>query len=115
LTQDGATSAGAATIAACLSPEQAAELVTELGGVMAVPFKPFWKAGDADTVTYTISADEAGTYTTYTSDGGSGTITYNLNGAGFSALSGTIVLALSDTLIVRRTTTTNQGYSRWMP
>lgn len=79
------------------------------------PLKFGWSAGDADTLTWTVTSDEAGTYTTYTQDGASGTITYSKNGAGFAALSGSITLAVSDTIVVRRTITTNAGWSRWAP
>lgn len=79
------------------------------------PLKFGWSAGDADTLTWTVTSDEAGTYTTYTQDGASGTITYSKNGGGFAALSGSITLAVSDTIVVRRTITTNAGWSRWAP
>lgn len=79
------------------------------------PLKFGWSAGDADTLTWTVTADEAGTYSSYTQDGSSGTITYSKNGGGFAALSGSITLAVSDTIVVRRTTTTSAGYSKWVP
>lgn len=80
-----------------------------------IPLKFGWGAGDADTLTWTVTDDEAGTYGTYTQDGSSGTITYSKNGGGFVAVSGAISLAVADTIIVRRTTTTNAGFSRWVP
>jgi hypothetical protein len=80
-----------------------------------IPLKFGWGAGDADTLTWTVTDDEAGTYGTYTDDGGSGTITYSKNGGAFGAVSGAISLAVADTIIVRRTTTTNAGFSRWVP
>lgn len=80
-----------------------------------IPLKFVWAQDDADTVEHTVTADEAGTYTAYTQDGSSGTITYNKNSGGFAALSGTIVLAVGDTIAVRRTVTTSQGFSRWAP
>lgn len=80
-----------------------------------IPLKFVWGAGDADTLTHTITTDEAGTYTTYTQDGGSGTITYNKNGLGFVSVAGTISFVPGDTIIVRRTITTSQGFSRWVP
>ena len=80
-----------------------------------IPLKFGWGAGDADTLAWTVTTDEAGTYTAYTDDGGSGTVTYSKNGANFAALSGTVTLAVSDTIVVRRTTTTNAGWSRWAP
>ena len=80
-----------------------------------IPIKMGWGAGDADTLEWTVTDAEAGTYNSYTQDGGSGTITYSKNGAAFAALSGTITLAVGNTIKVRRTTTTNAGYSTWAP
>ena len=60
-----------------------------------------------------MTADEAGAYSTYTQDGASGTVTYSHNGGAFAALSGTIVLAVGDTVQVKRTTYTAAGWSRW--
>lgn len=80
-----------------------------------IPMKMGWGAGDADTLEWTVTDAEAGTYNSYTQDGGSGTITYSKNGAAFAALSGTITLAVGNTIKVRRTTTTNAGYSTWAP
>lgn len=87
-----------------------------------IPLKFLWQAGDADTFIdpdtgegWEVTADEAGTYTTYTQTGTNGTLTYSLNGGGYVALSGTIVLTVGDTITVRRTTTTNAGTVRWAP
>jgi beta-glucanase (GH16 family) len=81
--------------------------------VILSPLKFAWGAGNADTLTFTVTADEAGTYNTYTQDGSSGTITYSLNGAAYASVTGTIVLAIGDTIRLRRTTPTAQGFSRW--
>jgi hypothetical protein len=62
---------------------------------------------------WTVTTDEAGNYNAYTQDGGSGTITYSKNGGAFVALSGTITLAVGDTIQVKRTTITAAGWSRW--
>ena len=75
--------------------------------------KFIWQAGDADTYLWTVTADEAGTYGTYTPTGTNGTLTYSKNGGGYAALSGSITLAVSDTITVRRTTTTNAGSVKW--
>lgn len=83
--------------------------------IAPIPLKFGWGAGDADTLVWTVTDDEAGSYAAYTSDGGSGTITHSKNGGAFAAVSGTIALAVSDTIVVRRTITTNAGYSRWAP
>ena len=80
-----------------------------------IPLKFGWGAGDADTLVWTVTDDEAGSYDTYTPTGTNGTITYSLNGGGYAALSGTIALAVNDTITVRRTTTTNAGSVKWEP
>lgn len=72
-------------------------------------FSPYDQGSDL----WTVTADEAGTYNTYTQDGASGTITYSKNGGAFTALSGTIALAVGDTIQVKRTTITAAGWSRW--
>jgi hypothetical protein len=81
--------------------------------VILSPLK-FALAAFTDTsITFTVTADEAGTYGTYTQDGGSGTLTYSLNGGAFVALSGSIVLAIGNTIAVRRTNTAAAGFIRW--
>jgi len=80
---------------------------------VAIPLKFGWAAGDGDTLTWTVTTDEAGTYGTYTPTGTNGTITYSKNGGGYAALSGSITLAVSDTITVRRTTTTSAGSVKW--
>ena len=72
-------------------------------------FGPYDQGSDV----WTVTADEAGQYDAYTQDGASGTITYSLNGGAFVALSGTITLAIADTLQTKRTTYTAAGWSRW--
>lgn len=62
---------------------------------------------------FTITADEAGSYTAWTDDGASGTWTYSKNGGAFIAATGTVVLAIGDTIQVQRTITTAQGIRRW--
>jgi hypothetical protein len=81
--------------------------------VILSPLKFGWGPGDADTLLWTITSDEAGTYATYTQDGSSGTITYSLNGGAFAAVSGTIVLTAGDDIIVRRTSPSLTGFSKW--
>ncbi len=81
--------------------------------VAPIPLKFGWAAGNGDTLTWTVTADEAGTYGTYTPTGTNGTITYSKNGGGYAALSGSITLAVSDTITVRRTTTTSAGSVKW--
>ena len=72
-------------------------------------FSPYDQGSDL----WTVTADEAGDYNAYTQGGGSGTITYSKNGGAFTALSGTITLAVGDTIQVKRTTITAAGWSRW--
>jgi hypothetical protein len=80
-----------------------------------IPLK-FGLAADEDTsLTWTVTDDEAGTYGTYTQDGASGTLTYSKNGAAFSALTGSIVLAVGNTIAVKRTTFSAAGFIKWAP
>jgi hypothetical protein len=89
------------------------EATEEAIRVILSPLKFGWGPGDADTLEWEITSDEAGTYGTYTQDGSSGTITYSLNGGAFAAVSGTIVLAAGDDIIVRRTSPSLTGFSKW--
>jgi hypothetical protein len=61
-------------------------------------------------ITATVTADMAGTFTATTNDGSSGTITFSKNGGSFVAFSSPLVLATSDTLAVKRTTSTALGW-----
>ena len=72
--------------------------------------KGIFKAANDTMETLTIDADNAGTYTSITDDGGSGSITLSKNGGAFATFSSPLVLAVSDTLVVKRTTTTNLGF-----
>jgi hypothetical protein len=72
--------------------------------------KGIFKAANDTMETLTIDADNAGTYTSITDDGGSGSITLSKNGGAFGAFSSPLTLAVSDTLVVKRTTTTNLGF-----
>jgi hypothetical protein len=58
----------------------------------------------------TVTADMAGTFTATTNDGSSGTITFSKNGGAFAAFSSPLVLATSDTIAVKRTTSTALGW-----
>jgi hypothetical protein len=89
------------------------EATEEAIRVILSPLKFGWGPGDADTLEWEITSDEAGTYGTYTQDGSSGTITYSLNGGAFAAVSGTIVLTAGDDIIVRRTSPSLTGFSKW--
>jgi hypothetical protein len=72
--------------------------------------KGLFKSGSDTMETLTIDADSAGTYTSITDDGGSGSITLSKNGGSFAAFSSPLVLANTDTLVVKRTTTTSAGF-----
>lgn len=68
-------------------------------------------ASDNDTMeTLTIDADNAGTYTSITDDGSSGDITLDINGGGDNAFINPTVLGIGDTLLVKRTITTANGF-----
>lgn len=72
--------------------------------------KGIFKAANDTMETLTIDADNAGTYTSITDDGGSGSITLSKNGGAYASFSSPLTLAVSDTLVVKRTTTTNLGF-----
>lgn len=90
-----------------------AEAGTPSSRTVPIPLKFGWGAGNSDTLTWTVTDDEAGTYSTFTNDGGSGALTYSKNGAAFAALTGSITLAVGDTIVVRRAITTSNGWSKW--
>jgi hypothetical protein len=70
-----------------------------------------FEAGQTDSVLYTIVNNvNNGSYTVATDDGGSGTITFSINSGAFAAFSSPLVLAAGDTIQVRRTTATAQGF-----
>ena len=69
-----------------------------------------WESGDDTTSLVTIDADSAGTYTSETTDGASGTITYSKNGGAYAAFSNPTTYANGDTLAVKRTVTTSLGW-----
>lgn len=65
---------------------------------------------DDTTVLWTITAEQAGSFETFTNDGGSGTITFSQNGDPFGALPTTMVLDVGDTVQFKRTTSSAQGW-----
>ena len=81
--------------------------------IQTVFLKGIWGAGISTLPTLTIDADNAGTYTSESSDGSSGTLTYSINGGGFAAFSNPTVLSVSDTIIAKRTVTTAVGYFKF--
>jgi uncharacterized membrane protein len=72
--------------------------------------KGLFKLGSDTMETLTIDVESAGTFTSTTNDGGSGTITFSKNGGAFALFSSPLVLANTDTLVVKRTTTTSAGF-----
>lgn len=65
---------------------------------------------DDDSILVTIDPDSAGTYTAISDDGASGTITVEINGGGFAPFVNPTVLADTDTVEFKRTTTTALGW-----
>jgi hypothetical protein len=71
--------------------------------------KGFFEATVTDMPQLTIDSDTAGTYTSITDDGSSGTITISVNGGAYAVFSSPLVLSASDTLDVKRTVATATG------
>ena len=93
-----------------------AQVGSKVGSEWIVPtndktliFEYSFQSGTTD-ITATVTADMAGTFTATTNDGSSGTITFSKNGGSFVAFSSPVVLATSDTLAVKRTTSTALGW-----
>ena len=93
---------------------------TITAGVVEIPditacdsdlFTTFYlEATDDVSSTITIDSASAGTYTSISDDGGSGTITIDINGGGFGAFSNPQVLIATDTIQIKKTTTTSDGW-----
>jgi hypothetical protein len=71
-----------------------------------------FQSGDDETGALTIDADNAGTFTSTSDDGSSGTITYNVNGGGFAAFVNPTLLGIGDTIAAKRTVTTGEGFAK---
>ena len=69
--------------------------------------KGIFAASESQLQSLTIDADNAGTYTTLTQDGGSGTITFEINSTPATL---PFTLLVSDVLDVFRTTSTSLGH-----
>lgn len=76
----------------------------------AVFIKGVFDVGVTDLPTLTIDADNKGTFTTISDDGGSGTITISVNGGSYVAFSSPLALEVGDTLDVKRTISTAVGF-----
>lgn len=72
-------------------------------------FEYSFQSGTTDIIA-TVTADMAGTFTATTNDGSSGTITFSKNGGSFVAFSNPLVLATTDTLAVKRTSSGALGW-----
>jgi hypothetical protein len=72
--------------------------------------KGLFKASSDTMETLTIDADSAGTYTSISDDGSSGSITLSKNGGAFAAFSSPLALVATDTLDVKRTVDTAAGF-----
>ena len=72
--------------------------------------KGIFQTADTDMPVLTIDEDNAGTYSSITSDGSSGAITINKNGGGYASFSNPLVLEIGDTIIVKRATSGALGY-----
>lgn len=77
---------------------------------------PFEEAADDTTGLFTVTSFNAGTYTAADpntgSDGGSGTITWSINGGAYAAFPATQALVAGNTLQAKRTTTGATGYAQ---
>lgn len=72
--------------------------------------KGLFVAGVDEMGLLTIDADSTGTYSVITDDGASGTITIDYNAGGYAAFSAPLVLSIGDTINVKRTVTTSDGW-----
>lgn len=72
--------------------------------------KGIFLAGVTDLPLLTIDSDSAGTYTSFSDDGGSGTFTIDLNGGGDVSFTFPLVLVDTDTIVVKRTISTSDGW-----
>lgn len=81
--------------------------------IQTVFLKGVWGVGIDTLPTLTIDTDNAGTYTSESTDGASGTLTYSINGGGYATFVNPTVLAVSDTIIAKRTVTTAVGYFKF--
>ena len=72
--------------------------------------KGIFDAGLSTLPVITIDSDSAGTYTSITDDGSSGSITLNINSTGFAPFVNPTTLSIGDTLEVQRTVSTATGF-----
>ena len=75
-----------------------------------INFKGLFIGTDEEFPEITIDADNAGTYTSISDDGGSGSIELNINSGGYGAFVNPTTLSVGDTFQVRRTTFTADGF-----
>jgi len=79
-------------------------------GAKDIFIKGLFKASSDTMETLTIDSDSAGTYTSISDDGSSGSITLSKNGGAFAAFSSPLALVATDTLDVKRTVDTAAGF-----
>ena len=72
--------------------------------------KGVFSSGVLDMPQITIDSDNEGTYTSESTDGSSGSITYSINAGPYVSFSSPFVLTIGDTLDVSRTDSTSDGF-----
>lgn len=82
----------------------------ENGDGNSVFLQGLFSSGTSEMGLLTITADNAGTYTSITDDGASGVIELNVNAGGYVPFSSPLVLIAGDTINVNRTITTSDGW-----
>jgi hypothetical protein len=93
-----------------VSPVPAGVNITATAQVKSTFIRGIFEAGSDTMSTLTIDSDTAGTFTSITDDGSSGSITLSKNGSAFAAFSSPLVLAATDTLVVKRTVSSASGF-----
>lgn len=88
-------------------------LVNNTVPAVQLPLYMVWSPGDSDTYKnhaegFVVTAAQVGSYSAFTNDGASGSITMSKNGGAFSGAA--FSLALGDRILMRRTITTSHGW-----
>lgn len=69
-----------------------------------------FEADTEETILYTVRSNSAGTFTSISDDGSSGTITIDINGGGYGAFTSPLVLEVGDTIQFKRTVFSADGW-----
>lgn len=69
-----------------------------------------FEAGTTETLEYTVRTNRDGTFTSISDDGGSGTITFKINGGAYTSFTSPLVLEVGDTIQAKRTISTSDGW-----